>query len=384
MQPAKIVKIKKIGIKRTKDIEVNNSSHTFYGNEILTSNSHGVGYGSMSYYTAYAKAHFPLHFFVAYLSTAKDKADSNDEVRTLVNDAKAHGYEVFGPSVDMLFEGTEGQFNLSSKGIHFGLENVKKIGRNHVIKFLNGVKEVEKQIGKPITEWSWLEFLVMFSDKTSTTVVNNLIYVGTFGAFKQSRSKMAFEYNIWQQITKREKAWFTENYQDYKSIQTMLKAYLKVERKEGGPSTSKRATMIESLYQSVLNPSMEVKTDNPAWVAKTETELLSVPVTCSLLDSCNTANADTTCKEFINGKIGNMTVAVEISSVRPYTIKKGQNKGQKMGFITGTDQTGTLSSIMCFSDKWEEFESDLYVGNTLLITGERNKDSLIINRVMPI
>jgi DNA polymerase-3 subunit alpha len=384
MRSAKIINIKKIGIKRTKDIEVNNSSHTFYANGILTSNSHAVSYGIISYWTAYMKIHFPLHFYTSYLYYAKDKAETKDEVKILVNDAKSSEIEVTGPSMDRIFEGNPGKFNLSRKGIHFGIEDVNKIGRNNVIKFLNGVKIIEKKLHKPITEWTWLEFLIEFSNKTSTTVITNLILVGAFKNFKMSRAKLQFEYNIWKNITEREVKWFVGSYDDFDTLEDMLKEYLNVERKEGGPFSVKRQDVIRSLYSSLLMPPTELEKDNPAWVSKTEIELLSVPVTCSVLDSCNTALADTTCKEFNDGKNGKMSLAVELVSVREYIMNKGDNKGKSMGFFTVKD-THTMSAV-CFSDSWTEYKSHFFEGNTLLLIGERskNKDSFIIQRVLEI
>ena len=49
MQFEKIRSVKKVGMGRTVDIEVNHPKHIFYGNGIATSNSHAVSYAFNAY-----------------------------------------------------------------------------------------------------------------------------------------------------------------------------------------------------------------------------------------------------------------------------------------------------------------------------------------------
>ena len=109
------------------------------------------------------------------------------------------------------------------------------------------------------------------------------------------------------------------------------------------------------------------------------------------MDSCDTSSANATCKDFLNGKVKDVALAVSISSVRPYTLKKGKNKGRDMAFLCVEDQTSPLDNIAIFADEWEEYRNILYEGNTVVIYGGesrkgkyRSDSSLVIERVWQI
>jgi len=107
-------------------------------------------------------------------------------------------------------------------------------------------------------------------------------------------------------------------------------------------------------------------------VAETEQKLMGCALTCSKVDmSSNDVNI--TCAEIAKGEITSMKdacLAVRINEVKEYTLKRGQNIGRVMGFLSGEDSTGELDSITLFCDEFEKFKKLLFVGNTLLLYGE--------------
>ena len=126
--------------------------------------------------------------------------------------------------------------------------------------------------------------------------------------------------------------------------------------------------------------------DTPEWIANEEEKYLGVSITYSRIDSCDTSAVNTTCREIEDGKKGKSTIAIQVCSVREWTIKKGKNKGNVMAFVSGEDNTGLLDSIIVFSDQWEKHKDLFYEGNTLLIVGKvSEKDSsLIVEKVLQI
>ena len=64
--------------------------------------SHAVSYAICAYWSAYAKAHFPLEFYCNYLIHSSGKPDPQQEVRELVNDAKNLEIYVNPPSIKSL------------------------------------------------------------------------------------------------------------------------------------------------------------------------------------------------------------------------------------------------------------------------------------------
>jgi hypothetical protein len=66
--------------------------------------------------------------------------------------------------------------------------------------------------------------------------------------------------------------------------------------------------------------------DDAYFITSHEQELLGIPLTCTKLDICNkNISADTTCKEFLEGKSGKISIKVEIISVSEYIIKSGED-----------------------------------------------------------
>ena len=113
-----------------------------------------------------------------------------------------------------------------------------------------------------------------------------------------------------------------------------------------------------------------------------------MPITYVPLETCNKAiQPDTTCKEFLQGKSGKMTIAVEITEANKYIIKKGKMKGQKMMFLSAEDLTASLDNITIFPRALENKTYLLYKGATVLLTGQRDhqkRESFIVENIIQI
>ena len=71
--------------------------------------------------------------------------------------------------------------------------------------------EVEETLDKKIESWCWREFLVFFSDKITSTAIKALISVGAMSYMSSNRTKMLYEYELFQKLTNKEKTWI-QNY----------------------------------------------------------------------------------------------------------------------------------------------------------------------------
>jgi DNA polymerase-3 subunit alpha len=111
--------------------------------------SHGYGYGTIGYWSAYVKAHFPLHFFTSWLYFSHEKPEQQQEVQELISDAKLLDIHVRGPKLKNMSKG-DGSFSLDSDGISFGIRDIKRIGHKYVEKFLAKVRNYEEENGSTI------------------------------------------------------------------------------------------------------------------------------------------------------------------------------------------------------------------------------------------
>jgi DNA polymerase III subunit alpha len=85
--------------------------------------SHSAAYGLITIHTAWLKAHFPVEFMAALLTSEKD---NTDKVVAHIAEARAAGHEVLPPDVnlsDLAFGAVEGK-------IRFGLGAIKGVGES--------------------------------------------------------------------------------------------------------------------------------------------------------------------------------------------------------------------------------------------------------------
>jgi DNA polymerase-3 subunit alpha len=98
--------------------------------------SHSVAYALIAYQTAYLKAHFPLEFMAAVLTS--EKADV-ERIGFLIQECQNMGIEVLPPEINESFR----NFSVvpKEKKIRFGLLAIKNVGENTVEAILKERKE---------------------------------------------------------------------------------------------------------------------------------------------------------------------------------------------------------------------------------------------------
>lgn len=344
--------------------------------------SHGVCYGLMGYWAAYVKAHFPFHFYTSWLYYSHEKMDPQEEMQLLISDARYFDIEVRPPSLNHVFQGDIGHFALYNDCVYFGVGDIKRIGESLVSKISTNVKAVEDRLGRTIDKWTWSDFLIQFSDSISTTAVNGMIMSGATDYMSGSRVNKVHEYETWKKLTAKEREYVRDNYEG-ESLIRGIEFMLESKPRTGKPRKEK---IVDLIYHAKNAPfSLE---DTAYYIAQKETELLGVPITCSKLDTCDsTLTADTTCKEFLQGKTGKMSIAVEITESSEYIISKGKMKGQKMMFLSAEDSTASVDSITIFPRTLAGHEPLLIKGSTVLLTGQRDRqrtESFIVDKITQI
>ena len=360
-------------------------------NRYAFNKSHAVSYAICGYWSAYCKAHFPLHFYCSYLYHSHGKQDQQQEVKELISDAKMHDIIVMPPKADNL----QGNFNIKNGNIYFGLQDVKYIGDSQVEKVISGIKAIEEKYGQEIKDISWYRILINLADKINSNAMLALISIGALNSdYTISRNKMLYEFETWSSLTKKEKEWVLTNcYQPTdlfpergnKGLETSLEELYPTKKEGGGTHNVKRKDIVKDLLELLKNPPYELE-DTPDWIATEEQKYLGASLTYSKIDGCDTGAVNTTCKEFLDGKPGKVVLGVEVVSTREWTIKKGNSKGEVMAFLSVEDSTATLDSVILFPESWSKNKPLLYAGNTVLLSGKKSsKDTtLIVEKVFQI
>ena len=367
---AKIKLITHLGKMPVMDIEIDSPSHIFYGNGIATSNSHSVEYSIMTYWSAYLKLYHPKLFYLNWLKEAHEKPETDIEVRELIMSAKVDDIEIFGPRM----EHVEEEFSIQKDGIYFGMSNILNVGKRDCDKLGELLKE---EGGR-----DYAVFLVNVLLKLNKRSAENMIAVGVFTSLGKSRTKISHDLDCIRGLSDGEIAWLQENVQPIPLTDNLL-LLAKTKKEGGGCHTEKRVDVVKEVIVRIENPGRSML-DTPDVYVKKEIKLLGVPITYSRIQSCADADlANCTCREYNDGKGGNLIVACEISSYREHEAVSGT-----MCFATVEDETGEIENVVVFPDCYGEYQGIIYDGATILLCGKRsdkgNKDSFIVEKVMQI
>jgi DNA polymerase III alpha subunit len=345
--------------------------------------SHSISYAVCSYWSAYEKAHNPEEFFLSYLYYANEKQDPHQEVYELISEAKLFDIQTRTPSLSNF----ENKFNIKKHKIYFGIKDVKSLTGKTGDKVIEQIDLVEKELGKKITKFTWIEILLFFSTKISSTAFKGLASIGFFRDFdgKITRNKALYDYEILRTLTKAEQTWLHTNYKNkkWKEFIEALKDLAPTKKEGGGTSKIARKQIVENEIQLLLDPPYDLS-DDPSWIIDQEVKFLGCPITLTKIEAADTSHANTSCKDIVNGKKGKgICVAANVNRISEYKIKKGEQKGKAMAFLTIEDESAILDSVIMFPKVKEKYKYILYEGNNLVFCGSvaKNEDSLIVEKI---
>lgn len=346
--------------------------------------SHGISYAVNGWEDAYIKAHYPAVFFCDALEFAKEKQDPHQEVSELVSDAKYFDIGVklptiarFTPNFELLDENT----------ITFGLNSIKSLTGVNGEKLINVIAKMEEDFQKFAEDFTWIEILLFLSPQINKRVFVTLCSIGFFTTKKTevTRSKALYDYNIFKSmLTKKEVEWLQENYsrKKWSNMITMFKDLMPLKKNGGGVSNVNRSEIIKNEIYLLENPPYDIE-DTPMWLATEEIKYVGCPISISKIDTVDdTAEANTTCKELLDGKKGqNICLAANLTRIANHKIKKeGKNKGKLMSFLTAEDSTGVVDNIVVFPETRDKYAHLLYDDANVILFGKMD-DSFVIEKI---
>lgn len=343
----------------------------------LFNRSHSWSYGKLTILTAWLKAHSPLAFFYAWVKSAHRKGDSDEEVYELVEDAKLFSVPIRVPDLrSRLYRSSVYQ-----QGVNFGLADVKGVGEGRLDNLFKRVAELEPELG-PLPGWTWEQFLLRASDATVSTVIEGLASAGALAFFGKPRLRLMTEYRVWRKLTPTEQTWLQSNYTRGESLADLIRRGAKLRSKGGMLARSDRAEMVLAEAKLLDKPPSD-ESDTPRVVAELEEKFLGTPISCTKLSGCDTSDATITCLELADGaKPPSCRVAVELKPPREFETKTNR----KMAWLTIADNSATLNDVICFPDQWEQYNSILRGGNTVLLEMSPSKkgDGWIVEKASQI
>lgn len=345
--------------------------------------SHSVSYALNAYLSAYIKAHFPRAFFTSYLYYACNKQKSFDEISALTNNARMMNIDVLPPN----FTNLNVKFKLIDGKVYFGLSDIKGIGESSTTRLLTLVEQLEKDIG-PRRDWSWIQFLTKLASRLKKTTVHAMIKAGALPHFNMDRTRMLFEYDQYSQLNTHEQTFLGDKISKHMSVKDLFQILIDAPSgRQGGCSTRPRKQKVATFYAQLINPPHSLQ-DSIEWTASVEEQLLGLPLTCTVVDSCDINAANCTCKDIADNNLGHTNghplLACQIIEAREIKTKKGKNPGQTMAFLQVSDSSGELDSVVVFPDNWKKYRHHLTPENIVMLGGSKDKTSFIVEKVWQI
>jgi DNA polymerase-3 subunit alpha len=332
--------------------------------------SHSVSYAVNSYWSAYCKYYNQEKFYEVYLNHSARKQDSQEEIRLLVTDAKLHNIEVAPASLS--------NFNLEftktdNSKIYFGVSHIKDVGETECRKLID-------LIHGEIKDLTWMQILMGFAKVLNKRAFMALVYSGALqGANNKTfRNKMAYEYDIWRNLSDREVDYIKTVFDKNKDLLWHINALI-----NGLNINSNRLQTVIGLKRILESPTQSLE-DEIGWIADIEKKYLGVSLTFNKADSISLDISTASCKDVFNCAVrGEVRLAVQVNTVREHKTKKGEN----MAFLSIEDSSATIDSVVVFPEAYNQYRNVLYEGNTVIITGKpssKNDGSLIVEKVLQV
>ncbi len=294
--------------------------------------SHAAAYSVITCQTAYLKAHYPVEFYAALLSSERDDSDN---ITKYIADAKRHKIQVLQPDINE----SETDFTvLPDQKIRFGLGAIKGVGQVAIDSILEARKK-----GGPFKDL--FDLCTRVSTRTTNKrVVEALTKAGAFDSFGVNRASI------------------------FKTIDAALEMGSSVQKTldDNQPSFSDLFGDADSTFsQRKIEYELE-----EAWPRllelKYEKDTIGFYVTGHPLDDFEdelyryTTSTIDNLARISSGK--EVLIGAEVSTLREIITKRGD----RMAFVNLEDRTGTVE-VVAFSDIYIENEATLKSGEPLWI-----------------
>lgn len=341
--------------------------------------SHSMSYAYNAYYTAYCKHYATLKFYEVYLNHAKSKPDTIKEMKELINDAKVHNIDIFGPNLSNFnFKFTMDE---DLNCIHFGISNIKEVGEE-----ATKLMELKEELGDKFKEMSYIEVLIhCHIKKVNKKAMKGLILCGALNGKnnKTYRAQMLHEYMIFRDLTDKEVSYICNNLEPSKSLSYHFEKLINNHK-----ITAARLAKVKDLKTSIDHPPSNTK-DTEFSISSDERNYMGIAITNYEYLEEVSCLVTASCMDVAMGKVsGHQTISGYISDVREHKIKKVDSKlyGQKMGFVCIEDSSGEFKSLITFPEIYNEYINTLVKGNKIIASGKvesrQGEFSMICDRII--
>lgn len=277
--------------------------------------------------------------------------------------------------------------SLKECNLRFKIEDSTKI--RYGLAFIKDIGETKKEIFESCRNASnFSEFLTKALDaRMNKKVIEALICSGALDHFKITRNTMLADYELINMLTDREyEAVLKEVSGSTKNVISIIKD-MSDEEKTEARKTLKLLTPMKTRRQKlrdiIANYKSKDKFESVLHIAMYERKFLGCDISVSETDSffASITHNLSELKKITKPKV-KVTTAIHIEGIRKIVTKSGQNPGQEMAFLTGSDGTAIYDSMVVFPTQYKKFKPFLTEGRVVYIDGETSQNGgLIVNNI---
>ena len=303
--------------------------------------SHSAAYALIAYQTAFLKAHYPVAFIAALLSS---EMHNSDAVVKFINECRSHNIAVLPPDINE----SDIEFTVRDNNIRFGLVAVKNVGEGAIESIINIRNGGGAGPGGKFT--SLFDFCERVDlRKVNKRVLESLIHCGAFDTTGTRRSQMMAV------------------------LEDALDHGQRIQKERSDP----QLCLFDLGPTSSAPINLPPLPDLPEWDDRQrlayEKAALGFYISghplgrfSALIDKFGTADAETI-QETADGAAVRMGGLV--SAIKVFRTKKGD----LMGFVTLEDLKGTVE-VVVFPNVYAQVADLLVEDNAVIVQGQIQKD----------
>jgi DNA polymerase III subunit alpha len=297
--------------------------------------AHSASYATISYWTAYVKAHYPVEFMTALLTAEIQHATGSmreQKIVQILEECKRMNIKVLPPNINK----SNDDFNIEGESIRFGLNAVKNVGSAAILSIIQ-TREKEK-FG------SFKDFLVRVDlRKVNKRTVESLIYSGAFDEFGNRAQLTAYYTDTIKDLQKQKQKRAEGQFGLFSQSEFSSKS-----------TKDKLPDIPEFIKEELINNEREsigfYLSGNPLEKFMSILKMKkAVPI-----------------QDLEKGKTKELIIGGLVKSVKIITTRKN---GDEMAFVTLTDYTGDVEMVV-FPKVYERYKKLWKQNKTLMVKGK--------------
>jgi DNA polymerase-3 subunit alpha len=313
--------------------------------------SHAAGYAMLAYQTAYLKAHHPVEFFAASLSSIMD---NSKKVRFFIEDCKMHDIDVLPPGINsshVKFKPVEGK-------IHFGLAAIKNVG-------IKAAQEIVNEREKNGSFKGLFDFVLRVSpESVNKKAIEGLVKSGAFDCVDKHRARL------------------------FATIENALKE-MNVFRKERAHGQTNLFDAVPGM-NSIEDKLLDVKPWSKIKVLMNENESLGLYFSGHPYENYYDEMKNFTTHSSVKLESTDDGKEVICGGIIEERRKTKDKKGNDMSFLTLADMNGYYD-VVVFSSLYQKCWQELRIGNAIIVKGQKStnaknadRPSIVASRIITI